>query len=82
MPRLSPAVPTPFAIALPAPPNGYGALINEFYEFHKQRGIKAVRPPNIRRGRDYYTVWQFETEAMAEEFRARFGGERLVEGTT
>ena len=50
------------------------------YDWHAERGIKAVRPPNLKRDRDYYTVWVFETESLAEEFRERFGGERLVEG--
>jgi len=68
----------PISITLFAPPNGYGPKLNEMYAWHAERGIKAVRPPNLKRGRDYFTVWQFETEAVAEEFRERFGGESLV----
>ena len=67
------------SVALFAPPNGYGETLNEMYEWHAERGIKAVRPPNLKRGRDYFTVWQFETEALAEEFRAKFGGERILD---
>ena len=78
MPRRSPAVPTPYTVALFAPPKGYGALAADLYDFHRDRSIRAVRAGNLRRGRDYFTVWKFQTEALAEEFKERFGGERLA----
>ena len=68
---------TPYAVAVLAPISGHGALIGEFYDFHHDHSIRAVRASNLHRGEDYFTVWRFETEALAEKFMARFGGERM-----
>jgi len=72
---------TPYSVALFAPPNGCGAFATELYQFHADRNIRPVRAGNLRRGRDSYTVWRFETEALAEEFMARFAGERVTPKT-
>jgi hypothetical protein len=58
-------------------PNGYGALPPDLYDFRRDSSIRAVQARNLRR--DYFTVWKFQTEALAEEFRERFCGEWLAE---
>jgi len=62
-----------------APAHSYGLTLNEIYAWHELRRIKALRPPNLRRGAELLHLWCLETEALAEEFRERFGGERLTD---
>ena len=41
--------PPPYTVAVFAPSSGHGALIGEFYDFHHDRGIRAIRASNLQR---------------------------------
>jgi hypothetical protein len=68
----------PHIVEVPVPNGGFGDTSWAIEGFHKEHGIESKRGRGSYDEGQFYVRYCFHDPAVADAFRARFGGERLI----
>jgi hypothetical protein len=68
----------PHIVELPVPRGGFRDTSFAIDDFHQERGVEIRRGQGSYEEGQFYVRYCFADPVVADEFRARFGGERLI----
>jgi len=67
----------PHVVDLAQPEGGFGSTLEAIDAFHREHSITLRRGRRQRRNDQEFARWCFITPELADDFHARFGGERI-----
>jgi hypothetical protein len=68
----------PHMVELPVPPDGFRDTSAAIIAFHRDRGIEIKHGQGSYDEGRFYVRYCFADPVVADAFRKRFGGERLI----